>query len=75
MGNTARLTASAKIGKLVNQALNKAWEAENEETMDIVKNMVKWGNFVSVWKFYSKYSAYYIWKQLFNFCVVALKRN
>lgn len=55
-GSGARLSQGmpAKVGKLVNQALTKAWTVENADTMEIVKNMVKFGNFVSVWKFFGK---------------------
>lgn len=43
-----------QIGKLVDQALNKMWNMKDESPLVIVKNMVKWGNFLSVWNFYSK---------------------
>ena len=43
-----------KVGKLVDRALTKAWNLDDESDMSIVRNMLKWGNFLSVWKFYSK---------------------
>ena len=43
-----------KVGRLVDLALNKVWNTAEETDMSIVKNMVKWQNFLSVWKFYRK---------------------
>lgn len=53
-GSSAQLSKAMpdKVGRLVDQALTKAWKVENIETMEIVKNMVILGNFLSVWKFY-----------------------
>lgn len=45
----------AKVGKLVNQALTKAWVVENVGQIAIVQNMVTVGNFVAVWNFFRKY--------------------
>ena len=43
-----------KVGRLVDVALNKVWSTTDESEMSIVKNMVKWQNFLSVWRFYRK---------------------
>ena len=43
-----------KVTKLVDQALNKAWDNEDERHMTIIRNMLKWGNFLSVWSFYGE---------------------
>jgi len=53
-------TMPDKIGKLVDQALNKAWDPKEEDPKTIVRNMVKWGNFLSVWKFYSMFYFQYL---------------
>ena len=53
LSGTGRLTS--KIGKLVDQALTKAWTVAGNSSMTIVRNMVKWGNFLPVWKFYSEF--------------------
>ena len=45
---------TSKVTKLVDQALNKAWDTEDERHMTIIRNMLKWGNFLSVWSFYGK---------------------
>jgi len=46
----------AKIGHLVDRALSRAWDSDKDETpLAIVKKMIKWGNFISVWRFCSKF--------------------
>jgi len=46
-----------KIGKLVNQAVSKKWDSVNEDSISIVKNIVKWGNFVALCRLFSEYRA------------------
>lgn len=53
-----------KITKLVDQAVNKAWDTDDERPMTIVKNMLKWGNFFSVWSFYGGYFALLLFSKL-----------
>jgi len=53
-------TASAvpeKIGKLVNRALTSSWDEKDETSMGIVRNVVNWGSFLSVWKFFRMFAS------------------
>jgi len=58
VGDASHLSRAmpAKIGQLVDRALFTAWHNDKDETpLAIVKEMIKWGNFISVWRFYSKF--------------------
>ena len=44
-----------KIGKLVDRALKQAWNFEDDRNIFILENVVKWGNFLPVWRFYRMY--------------------